>query len=318
MARIVPNDKTWIGFLPFASLTGTKSAPNLQDILNATDLTSFVISITAQSQGNTVPTPTLDSTFETNVQGTVSASFSADFYRDDTEPSDTAPYKHPWNLLPRSAKGYFFISRFGGTGTNAAPAAGQAVEVWPVIITSRSASSLASNTAQTFTVTAAVFDEPGDPATVASGTAVPTSVRNLTAVVANTAASATVPSIVLDWDAPLYTGSLTGIDGSTEAKTPYVVQVNKVSTYNDGGWASVTQLTATSLATTAVHVASNFQALNTAPTAGASAATSAGIAITTTQGTSKTLYFRVLYRNANGTETASATTPVVGVANFNG
>ena len=330
MARIVPNDKTWVGFLPYASLSGTKAAPNLQDILNATDLTPWVISITAQTQGNTVPTPTLDSTFETNIQGTVSASFTADFYRDDattplaqTPGSPAVAGDTAWTTLPRSTRGYFFISRFGGTGTNSAPVGGQTVEVWPVIITSRSASALASNTAQTFTVTAAVFDEPADPGTVASGTAVPTSVRNLTASINNTAASASVPQIILDWDTPLYVGSYgSAVDGSTDAKTAYDIEVNKVSTFNDANWFKIGQVAATSATTSSVHVASAVQALNTAPAAGSpagfGAATSAGIAFTTSQGTGKTLYFRVRYRNTNGLEAATANTPVVTVANFHG
>lgn len=161
MARIIPNENTWIGFTTTAP--ATLDAPKLNEITasGVKDLTKFVISITATSSGNAVPTPSIDSLFETSVPGTSQAQFSADFYRDDE--TDLA-----WETLTRNTKGYFYISRFGGTGTNQRPVVGQSVEVWPVHITSRSAGPLTSNTAQTFTVTAAVPEEPAEDATVAS------------------------------------------------------------------------------------------------------------------------------------------------------
>ena len=223
MARIIPNDKTWVGF---ATSIANTAAPTTAELTAATDLTPFVISITAQSQGNTVPTPTLDNTFETNIQGTVSATFTADFYRDDS--ADTA-----WSTLSRSTKGYMLISRFGGTGTNAAPAQNQTVEVWPVIVTSRSASALASNTAQTFTVSCAVFDYPNEGATVTSSTSVPTVPTNLTVALsgANPGATATVSLaggtvLFLDWDVPSYMG--------TPAATAYKIYKVSNATTNAG------------------------------------------------------------------------------------
>jgi len=60
----------------------------------------------------------------------------------------------------------FYISRFGGNGPEHRPTTGDKVEVWPVQITSRAAAALSSNTAQTFTVTAAVNEEPAEDATV--------------------------------------------------------------------------------------------------------------------------------------------------------
>lgn len=160
MARIIPNENTWVGFstTPPANL----SAPTTTEINAATNLTGFVTSINASAQGNTVPTPNLSTLFETNVPGTIQATFTADFYRDDE--ADTA-----WDALDRGTEGVFYISRFGGSGTGNKPGSGDDVEVWPVMIVSRTAGALSSNTVQTFTVTASVPQEPAENATVASG-----------------------------------------------------------------------------------------------------------------------------------------------------
>lgn len=160
MARLVPNENTWVGYLDAANAAYPTdiTAPPVAAITAAEDLTCFVVSINASAQGNTVPTPSICSLFETSIPGTSAATFTADFYRDDVD--DAA-----WDLLPRAAKGAFFISRFGTDG--AAPAQGDKVEVWPVQVTSRAAAALASNTAQTFTLTAAVNEVPAEDAVVA-------------------------------------------------------------------------------------------------------------------------------------------------------
>jgi hypothetical protein len=155
--RIIPNENSYIGFTKIRPKN--LNAPTVAEITAATPLTGFIISITAQSMGNTVPTPNIDSLFETSVPGTSQASFTADMYRDDA--LDTA-----WDTLPRGTTGYFYISRFSGTGPGYAPAAGENVEVWPVRIVSRTASAMASNTAQTFTCTASVPEEPSEDAKV--------------------------------------------------------------------------------------------------------------------------------------------------------
>jgi hypothetical protein len=155
--RIIPNENSWIGFS--TTRPANLQAPTEAELAGAVNLTGFIISITAQSMGNTVPTPNIDSLFETSVPGTSQASFTADMYRDDA--ADTA-----WDTLPRGVVGYFYISRFGGTGTGYVPKAGENVEVWPVRIVSRTASAMASNTAQTFTCTASVPEEPAEDAKV--------------------------------------------------------------------------------------------------------------------------------------------------------
>lgn len=155
---------------PLINTTGiTQGVANIaapsaaNEINNAIDLTGFVISITANTTGNTVPTPTLKSRFETSIQGTVGASFSADFYRDNQ--NDLA-----WATLPRSTNGYFIISRFGGSSgtTLGMPIQGDVVEVWPVSVTARSASNMASNTAEMFTCQCSVPAQPNEAAVVAA------------------------------------------------------------------------------------------------------------------------------------------------------
>lgn len=158
MARLIPNENTWVGFVP--TLTDY-TAPTAANITSATDLTPMLISLNASSRGNSVPTPSFDSLFETSTAGTSSATFDADFYRDDE--ADTA-----WDLLPRGARGFFIVSRFGGTGANNKPQATDVVEVWPVQVTSRTMANMSNNTVQTFTVSCAVNEEPAEEATVAA------------------------------------------------------------------------------------------------------------------------------------------------------
>lgn len=159
MARIIPNENTWIGFAADGVITNI-DAPTAANVTAATDLTGFVISLNASSRGNTVPTPSFDTLFETTTTGTSAATFDIDLYRDDTD--DAA-----WDLLPRGTRGHFIISRFGGAGTNQKPIAGDTVEIWPVAVTSRTMANMSNNTVQTFTVTCAVNVEPNEDALVA-------------------------------------------------------------------------------------------------------------------------------------------------------
>lgn len=156
MSKVIPNQETMVRFV--TTLTSS-TAPTATQINAGVDLTPLLISITASSNGNSVPTPTLDTLFETSIGGTSSASFSADFYRDDT--TDTA-----WTTLPRGTEGYFVIQRMKANATRTAVAADK-VEVWPIQVTSRSAAAMTSNTAQMFTVTCSVPVEPSENAVVA-------------------------------------------------------------------------------------------------------------------------------------------------------
>jgi hypothetical protein len=159
MARIIPNENTWIGFT-IAAVTDP-AAPTAAVLAAAIDLTGHCISLNASSRGNTVPTPSFDSLFETSAAGTSAATFDADFYRDDED--DLA-----WETLPRGERGQFFIARFGGTGADNLPIATNEIEVWPVMITSRTMANMSSNTVLTFTASCAVIVEPAENALVAA------------------------------------------------------------------------------------------------------------------------------------------------------
>jgi len=160
MARLIPNENTWVGFAAAASITNI-AAPTAAQVAAAEDVTPHLISLNASSRGNTVPTPSFDTLFETSTAGTSAATFDADFYRDDED--DAA-----WELLPRGTRGFFIISRFGGSGANNLPIAADEVEVWPVMVTSRSMANMSNNTVLTFTVSCAVNEEPDEDAVVAS------------------------------------------------------------------------------------------------------------------------------------------------------
>lgn len=159
MTRLIPNENTRLIFCPSVE---DLNAPTTAEMEAGEDLTSLLISLNASSRGNTVPTPSLDTLFETSIPGTVQASFDADFYRDDEEDEDTA-----WTTLPRSTQGVFVISRFAGSGDDGALADGDPVESWPVIVVSRTMANTASGTALTFSVSCSVPQEPVEDATVA-------------------------------------------------------------------------------------------------------------------------------------------------------
>lgn len=160
MSRIIPNEQSWVGLAPTVI---DLHAPTTTEITGAKVLTPYCISINAATQGNTVPTPSIDSLFETSIPGTVQASFSADFYRDD---ATGATGDIAWKTLPRKTKGVFIISRFGGKGTDQIPMAADIVECWPIIVVSRTMSNMSSNTVLTFTMTASVPEEPVEAAIV--------------------------------------------------------------------------------------------------------------------------------------------------------
>jgi hypothetical protein len=156
VGRIIPNENSWIGL---ANDVVDIANPTVAEVTGALDITDAVITINAGTTGNTVPTPSLKSLFETSVPGTATAQFTMDIYRDDEDDSAYA-------ALPRNTKAFIIISRFGGTGPDNSPAVGQPCEVWPIRVASRTNSAMSSNTAETATVTASVPSEPAEDAVV--------------------------------------------------------------------------------------------------------------------------------------------------------
>lgn len=159
MARIIPNDASYIAFANSAGIASAGLVPTAAEVTAAVNLTPLTMSLNASSQGNVLPTPAFDSLFETSAVGTSTAQFTGDFYRDDT--ADTA-----WTTMPRKTKGFMIISRFGGSGALHKPITGDTVEVWPIIVVSRAMAGMANNALQTFQVTCAVFKEPNEAAVV--------------------------------------------------------------------------------------------------------------------------------------------------------
>lgn len=162
MARIIPNQNTYIAF---ATTIANIQAPTAAEIAAGVNLTPHVMTLNASASGNTVPTPSFDSLFETNIPGTQQASFSGDFYRNN---ASGASGDLAWVTLPRLTSGFFVISRFGGTGANQLPIATNKVEVWPVLVTSRTMANMSNNTVMTFTVTCSVPEQPAESAVVAA------------------------------------------------------------------------------------------------------------------------------------------------------
>lgn len=226
MSRIIPNERTWIGFLPdkingVAQEIADISAPTETEVKRAIDLTCLCVSLNASFQGNTVPTPQLCSLFETSVPGTSQATFQADFYRDDAA---TPPFANAGNAvtgdvayenLPLGQKGWFIVSRFKAgwaKGDETMPEAGDKVEVWPVYVTSRTDGALASNTALTFSLTCSVPDIPNAEAIVAAGRATVNAGGTAPAETVDSVETASVDDVV-DIDAAEADG---GIDLITE------------------------------------------------------------------------------------------------------
>lgn len=158
MARLIPNERTKVHFVPEIS---DMDAPTANEITDGVDLTDFLVTLEASSTGQTVPTPSFESLFETSIPGTVTAQFTAEFYRDDE--TDTA-----WDTLPRATDGYMVIARFGYSGEENVPEAGDDVEVWPIRVTTRAAMALTNNESQRFNLEAAVPRVPSEDASVAS------------------------------------------------------------------------------------------------------------------------------------------------------
>jgi hypothetical protein len=126
-------------------------------VTSAIDLTDLTMSLNASAQGNSVPTPSFASLFETSIVGTSQATFTGDFYRDDDDTLDLA-----WTTLSRGTKGYFIIARSGGIPSTTL----KKCEVWPVTVLSRAMANMANNTVESFTVTCAVPSVPGEDSVV--------------------------------------------------------------------------------------------------------------------------------------------------------
>lgn len=143
-----------------------KTAPTLVEIAAGTDLTPFLRSIDTPLEGNTVDAATGESAYNSTVAGTYGGQpVTGEFTRDDdpTGADDTA-----WNTLPFRTQGYFVVARRGGSGVGGALAAGDAVDVFPIDVSSRTPAAYGRNELSRFMINAAVPTPPEFDAIVAA------------------------------------------------------------------------------------------------------------------------------------------------------
>jgi len=196
MARLIPNGNTKIYYLDTATL-GVPASVSATDLASTgIDVTPYVMSLQASVAAQALPIPAMDSRFEPAIRGVEQGTFQIDLYRDDlTEGgSDTA-----WNTLSRGNTGIFVISRTTNTISN-----GDYVEVWPVLVLSRSMANMSSNGLLTFTVQAALTGAPNEHFQL-TATAVPSAPINVVATL-----GASTGLVTLDWDLPTQGGTITG------------------------------------------------------------------------------------------------------------
>jgi hypothetical protein len=152
VARYIPNQHSWFAFTP--ALTGTVTAPKVADCTGASVVTSLITGLTASTAGQAVPTPDFSNLFETSISGTVQATFQIDGYRDDISANDLL-----WTLMPRATTGYFFIALKSG---GAVPIATDKIDVWPIIVLSRTVPNFTSGQVVACQITCAVPQVPGE------------------------------------------------------------------------------------------------------------------------------------------------------------
>lgn len=199
--KFTPNKQSWIGFLPNANQNtlaipdlsiftpkppATTPTGTLADLgLDASgaflsagpnggppgiNLTPLVTGMNASSTGSTVPVPTFDSTWNATIAGNVDGTFSMDGYRDTDSTKDLL-----WTGFPRTMTGIVIIARSNARGTagtaagvqlapDGATAPPKLIELWPIIVLSRSVANMTSSAAVTMTVTGAVPYEPNEDA----------------------------------------------------------------------------------------------------------------------------------------------------------
>jgi hypothetical protein len=155
MTRVIADGEVKVTFV--SGGVTTKTAPAFSEVDGGTEITGFLQSLDTPLDGESVDSSDLSSAFNKNVAGTFGGGASGTFYRDDT--TDTA-----WTTFPRNTTGDIIVRRFGGS--TVAFATGDAVEVWPVRVITRSPATMDRNSVQSFNVDYATTDEPALIATV--------------------------------------------------------------------------------------------------------------------------------------------------------
>lgn len=158
MSRYVHEGKTRVAFV---NTIANKNAPTVAELSAGTDLSTLLTKdgLQVPDQQNMVDSSTLADTFDAQRVGSWGGSVSLTGFRDDT--SDDL-----WDLAVYGTEGFIVVRR--GAAYDAAWAAAQNVEVYPVEMHEPVPNQTASNEEARFTVACAVTGAPAKRATVAA------------------------------------------------------------------------------------------------------------------------------------------------------
>ena len=133
------------------------SAPTVAELGVGTEVTPFITpaGIDTPEEGTDADISNLASARDQSIPATVGGELTSEFYRDDA--ADDA-----WDAVPRLTITNLVVSRFGGSGTDNAIIATDAVEVYPVRVSQRSPSRAVRGEAQRFVSTFALSGDPVD------------------------------------------------------------------------------------------------------------------------------------------------------------
>lgn len=148
----------------YAPSVADKSAPTIAEKNAGVNLTGALLrdGLSLPQSGNTIDVAGAASKYNATDAGTYGGDpITASFFRDSVAANDDA-----WDTLPRGTRGYFVVSRF--EGSESALGAGDRVEVWPIVVISRSNRDIEQDGAYRFDVTCGVPTEPDDDAVVAA------------------------------------------------------------------------------------------------------------------------------------------------------
>lgn len=153
--RYIPNQHSWFAFVTTIASVNAPKATELNAAAPASQvLTPLITGLTASTTGQAVPTPGLDSLFETSIAGTVQATFQIDGYRDDVPANDLL-----WTTLPRGTSGFFVVALKAGGGV---PAVADKVDVWPIQVLSRTVPNFTSGQVVACQIMCSVPAVPGE------------------------------------------------------------------------------------------------------------------------------------------------------------
>lgn len=161
MSRIGSTGNIQLWYLPTVA---NKAAPTAAEKAAGVNLTGELLrdGLSLPQSGNTIDVAGADSKYNATDAGTYGGdAVTASFFRDSVAADDDA-----WDTLPRGTRGYFLVARFEGSDSSVGT--GDRVEVWPIVVISRSNRDIEQDGAYRFDVTCGVPSEPDDDAVMAA------------------------------------------------------------------------------------------------------------------------------------------------------